>query len=375
MKNDCEKLEKKYEQLVNMLRESFQILKEEIENFSSEKRKKNNLIMAYKKRVSEELQKLKKILKSQEEIVEFYKKQNLALRKENLLLKNKFKKTAAMFSEKKENDLLFKYFKDEIKIEEFLEKVVNKAMNEKFNPKIATPLYFRKEFKNVFKFYLIKSLVKYTKIEKIAVLVSSIILKKYDKKIYLFVALYLLERINVKEYEEFIQIMLTKKLVDKEKKYEPLEFDYSMDDIKRTINLYKKINIENRDILSKIDLNDLKKQLDDKKIELENSKNELEKLENIENDILVKLTKEEDENQKDEIKKSLEKIDVEKRELHSKMESLEKEIERLENRKTFLEPLNEISFKKGMNEKDTKIVENYNILLDNFAISLEKGME
>ena len=146
MKNDCEKLEKKYEQLLNMLRESFQFLKKEIENFSSEKSKKNSLIMAYKKRVSEELQKLKKILKSQEEIVEFYKKQNLKLRRENLLLKNKFKKTAAMFSEKKENDLIFKYFKDEIKIEEFLEKVVNKVMNEKFTPKIATPLYFRKEF-------------------------------------------------------------------------------------------------------------------------------------------------------------------------------------------------------------------------------------
>ncbi len=374
MNKDCEELEKKYDQVVKMLKNSFILYSHEISKYKSEKDKRNASIVAYKKRVSEHIQELQNSIDSQEKIIDYYKKQNLELTRENILLKKKFKKAASSFTKNKENNLLYKYFKEDIEIEDFLHHVVNKILKEKFNPKNITPLFFRKELYNVLNRYFIKELILYTKIEKMAILLASILMNRFNDKIYFLIASFFVERIVNETYRDFIKILLTKTLVDKDKKYEPIKMEYSVDDIKIIYNKYKKLAFKKDDLLIKIDLEKVDKDISNCLEQIDKNEKELEELTNEENDILMQLTNSDEEN-KEEIKKELDNIDSQKRIIVDNISKLKKELELLENKKMFLQPANEVVFDNSLKDVEKEIVEEYNKMLNSFAFALEKALK
>jgi len=367
---NCENLEKKYNQILLMLKESFDLFENELIKIKEEKHKKNSTIIAYKKRVNEQLIKLKEIVASQQEIIELYKKENLALKKENLLLKNKFKKTAEKFSNQKEDKLLYKYFKTEDDLNKFLEKVVNKLFISEFKIDKLSPFVFRTKFNQLLKIYLIKNLLPYTKIEKIALLLSNIILKKYLYKIYLFTAEYLLDRVDDEKYQEFFKHLFNDKFLYNDEKIEPIVFEYSLVEILSIVKKYKKLSLLEIDKSVKLEINNLENEFNKTKYNIENLNKELEVLEQKENDILLQLKDEEDEENKKSLKESLNKIDEDKRDIKNKINNLKNHLTQLEHKQMFLTPLDEVNKVSDNRE----IVDNYNKLLKSFALTLQKGM-
>jgi hypothetical protein len=374
MNQECEELKQKYFNVLEMLKESFFVFKNEIDNCQREKEKKKAIIISYKKRITEQMKEFQHIIDSQEEIINSYKKQNLELTKENILLKNKFKKVASSFTKNKQDKLISNYFKNNIELEEFLNYVVTELLKKEFNPKKISPLYFRKEFNNILNIYLIKKLNKYTKIEKISILLSSILMSKFSDKIYFFVASFLIDRIESRIYSNFIQILLTKTLVDKDKKYEPIQMEYSIDAIKTIYSKYKRLSFKKKDLFMKMDLEKVDKDISNCLEKINTDEKILEELTKKENDILLKLTTLEEEN-KEEEKKELEKIDSQKRIILDDISKLKKELEALKNKKLFLEPVNEVVFDNSLKDREKEIVEKYNNMVYNFSDALQRDLK
>jgi hypothetical protein len=374
MNKDCEELEKKYKQTLEMLKESFIVFKNEIDTCQGEKEKKRLTIISYKKRITEQMKEFHEIINSQEKIIDSYKKQNLELTKENILLKNKFKKVASSFTEKKEDNLIYKYFKNDVEIEQFLNHIVNVLLKNEFNPKEISPLYFRKEINNFLHKYFIKELILRTKVEKIAILLSSIILKRFHHKIYLFMVSFFVYRIDNEKYSDFVKILLTKTLIDKYKKYQPIKIEYSIDDIKMIYSKYKKLSLKKEDLFMKIDLEKIENDINNYLEQINEKEKNLEELTKKENDILVELTNSDDE-EKEEIKKELENIDAQKIIIIENISKLKKELEILENKKTFLQPVNEVVFDNSLKDVEKEIVEEYNKMLNSFAYALQGSLK
>jgi hypothetical protein len=376
MKNmSCEELQKEYNKIIEMLKNSFILYSHEISMYKLEKEKRNASIMAYKKKVSEQLKELQKKVDSYERFIHHYKKENLELKKENFLLKKKFKKAASSFTKRKEDNLIYRYFNDELEIENFVSYTIEQMLETEFKSKDVKPLYFRKELDNLLKIYIIKALVNRIKIEKIAILLVSILLNKFRHKIYLFVASFFVSRIENEKYSEFLRILLTKTLVEKDKKYEPIKMKYSVDDIKLIYAKYKKVSFKKDDLFTKIDLGKIDEGIDNYKRKIKQNEKKLENLTNEENDILVKLTNSEDDEEKEKIKKELENIDIKKRRIIDNISKLQKELEELENKKLFLEPVNEVAFDNSLEEYEKEIVQKYENVLNEFALALEKGLK
>jgi predicted nuclease with TOPRIM domain len=88
----------------------------------------------------------------------------------------------------------------------------------------------------------------------------------------------------------------------------------------------------------------------------------------------VELTNSDDE-EKEEIKKELENIDAQKIIIIENISKLKKELEILENKKTFLQPVNEVVFDNSLKDVEKEIVEEYNKMLNSFAYALQGSLK
>jgi len=378
--NDCKKLEKKYKELVEMLQESLDVYLKG----SKEKDKRNEIFLNYKKRIYEEIKRLKQEIQIQQNIIQKYKEKDLQLTKENYILKGKFKHLSNIFKSKREVELLDKYFPQRIELEKIIMYSLRNLMREKFNPKDSNVLYFRKYFKIGMKDFLTKNIKSYIESEKLAIVVSQIILKEYTHFIYTLLAKELLDKIN--KYEEFLEILLTKDLLDKTKKYHHLNFSYSVDKIKLIVRHYHSLKVEedvdNLSTQAEIDeISKKKKTLFKQKEELQK---ELEKLKNSETELLSLIVSEtksadlEEDEESEETKKTkrqLEKIDESKRVKKDKIIEIEKELTKLQNRELFLKPLLEVKQIKHVDEKEEQYKTEYDKLILDFSNVLIKDLK
>ena len=357
---ECEKLELKYNAIVEMLKESLDLSIKEYDKYLSETKKKNKFFMDYKKRIFNEIKKLKNKIELQNSEINSLKEKNKNLLTENLLLKKKFRELSDKFKEEKANELISKYFESKVELEIFLENSINQMI-----PKLKKEgvLYFRKFLKKAIKHYLVNNLNKKTNSEKLSILIASIIIKDYENLIYMLIAKKLLN--NVTSYQEFLEDLLKKDFVDKDKKYFHLEFEYNIDDI---LSIIKKLDKSSKEY----DVNDLSVNLEMEEIENELKSKEKQKyelssklydLEKEENDILLEMTNA-DEEDKESMKLSLENIDEEKRKIKQEILVLSDKIKKLENRKMFLTPLKE---NKIQTKNDDENIEKYNELVAKFA--------
>jgi chromosome segregation ATPase len=328
----------------------------------------------YKKKMSVKIEELQNIIKSQEKMINYYKKQNVELKKENISLKNKLKKLSSSIIENKDDNLIYKYFKDDEEIEKFLKGVVDLVLREEFDVRNITPLYFRKEFNNILNKYLIKELIIYTKEEKIAIQLSSILMNVFYKKIYFFVASFFVFNIDKEIYSDFIYILTTKILVDKNTKYLPIQIEYSVHNMKIIYHKYKKTLSKTKKTFVKIDINKLDEEIFELLQEIEKNEEYVENLTLEENDILVKLTTLGTLEDKKELKKKLKNIDFNKRKVKENIKEIEKKLKKLKDKKMFLQPVNEIVSDNSLKNKEEEIVEKYYNMLYNFAFGLEKAL-
>jgi len=374
---ECEKLEKKYHELVEMLQESLDVYLQG----SKEKAKRNEIFLNYKKRVYEEIKKLKQEIQIQQSIIQKYKEKDLQLTKENYMLKGKFKHLSNIFKNKREVELLDKYFPNRIELERIIMLSLKNLMKEKFNPKDSNVLYFRKYFKIGMKDFLTKNIKKRIDSEKLAIVISQVILKEYEHFIYTLLAKELLDKIM--KYEEFMEILLTKDLLDKDKKYLHLKLPYTLDEIKLIVKNYHSLKVEDDvDSLSTQaemeEIHKTKQELFDKKEQLQK---ELEELKNSENELLALIVSEtknkeneDEEIDEDDTKKQLEEIDESKRVIKDKILDIEKQLTKLQNRELFLKPLLEVKQVKHIDEKEEKYKSEYDKLVSDFSNLLMKDL-
>jgi len=365
---ECEKLNQKYQELITMVQESLEITLYE----QKEKSKRNKFFLEYKKRVYDEIHKLKHQLHIKDKIIEEYNEQLLALKKENFMLKNKFKHLSEIFKSNKELELLNKYFPDKMDLEYKLAKLVKKVLNEKFNPKEVNVLYFRKYFYKIFNQYLIKYVKSIVESEKLSIVIAQIINQEYSKFIDKILAKSILDKVDIKEYEAFIETLIKKDLVEKEKIYKHLEVKYSLDDIIRIVRNFKLLNQEEHieSISFEIELQEIiekKQQLIQRKEELNE---ELEQLQKQEDEILAEIVTNGDSDNNEEYKEKLDEIDEEQRKIRDEISFIENEITKLLNRELFIEPLVEVELKK-QTKSDKKAIDEYNKLIDTFAIAFK----
>ncbi len=327
-----------------------------------------------KKDISVKIEELQNIIKSQEKMIDFYKKQNVELKKENISLKNKLKKLSSFIIENKDDNLIYKYFKDDEEIEKFLKGVVDLVLREEFDVRNITPLYFRKEFNNIFNKYLIQELITYTKEEKKAILLASILMNVFYKKIYYFVASFFVSNIDKEIYSDFVYILTTKVLIDRNKKYKPIEMEFSVNDIKIIYNKYKKLSSKTKKRFINIDIEKIDEEIFELLQQIDEDKEFLENLTIEENDILVELTTLGNLEYKQGLKKKLKKIDLNKRKIKEDIKKIEKKLEILKNKKMFLQPMNEVISDSSSKNREQEIVEKYDKLLYSFAFALEKAL-
>ena len=360
---ECEKLNKKYQELITMVQESLEITLFEYK----EKTKRNKFFLEYKKRIYDEINKLKKQVKLKDEMINEYNEQILALKKENFMLKNKFKHLSEIFKSNKELELLNKYFPDKVDLEYKLAQLVKKVLKDKFNPKEVNVLYFRKYFYKIFNQYLIKFVKASVDSEKLAIVISQIIKQEYKIFIDKILAKSLLDKITTKEYEHFIEILIKEDLVEKEGIYKHLEVPYTVDDIIRIVRNFKSLKKEEHieTISFKIEIEEIhqkKEQLFKRKEELNA---ELEELQKEEDEILSEIVTHEESSE--ESKKRLEDIDEHKRKLKDQLKIVEEEITKLSNRELFVTPLVEVEKTKQVDKVEQKYIDEYNKLVDVFT--------
>ena len=363
--SDCEKLNKKYDELITMVQESLDITLNEYK----EKSKRNKFFLDYKKRVYEEIHKLKSKIKTEDKIIEEYNEEILALKKENFYLKNKFKHLSEIFKSNKEIELLNKYFSNKVELEHKLAKLIRKVLKEKFNPKEINVLYFRKNFFKVFNQYLIRFVKPIVGSEKLAIVISQIIKKEYKEFMNKILVKTLLDKIFIKEYEHFIEVLIKEDLVQKDKIYSHIEVPYNIDEIKKIIknfnSLEKEEKIEN--ISFKIELDEIlqkKEELFNQKIDINT---QLEELTKEEDELLAEIVS--DESLAEENKKRLEKIDEEKRVLKNKIQHIDSEITKLANRELFITPL--LEEKMEIDDIEKKYTTEYENLIDVFSKTIK----
>jgi hypothetical protein len=323
--------------------------------------------MKQKKAMLEKIKELQNIIKSQEKMIAFYKKQNLEL-------KNKLTTLSSSIIENNEENLIYKYFKDDEEIEKFLNSVVNSVLKEEFDLDKITPLYFRKEFANILNQYLTKELIVYTKSEKTAILLSSILLNLFSKRIYFFVASFFISNIDKEIYSDFINVLTTQILIDRNKKYQPIQMEFSVNEIKIVYSKYKKILSKPKKTFIKIDVNKLDEEIFELLQQIDENKEYLENLTLEENDILVKLTKSGNLEDKKELKKKLRNVDLNKRKINENIKTIEQRLTTLKNRKMLLQPVDNITSDNSIKNKEQKIIEKYENMLYSFAVSFEKAL-
>jgi len=364
---ECEKLKHKYDELVVMLQDSLKLyLKEE-----QEKDKRNKVFLNYKKRVYEDMKKLKSKIQSYEKLLEKYKEKDLELKKENYMLKSKFKHLSAIFKNKKELELIDKYFPDKVKLERLIDTTISKLLSSKFNPKEASVLYFRKYIKVGIKDYLARAIKSKVDSEKLAVVISQIILKEYENFIYTLLAKELLNKLEINE--DFIDTLLTKDLVDKTVTYPHLELkNYNLDKIKLILQQYYHIKEKDEDVdalSTQVEMEEIHKEKNKLFSQKEQLKEQLEELKDRENELLALIVSEE--HNTEETKEELEEIDESKRVIKDKILSIEKQLTKLQNRELFLKPLLEVKKVKKVDEKEEKYKQQYNQLVSEFAAVLK----
>lgn len=385
---DYEYLYKKYSNSVEMMRSFIDTSMEEYKQYKEEKTKRNKTFINYKKRIYEELQKLKEHLHQDEEIISTYKMKIKELSNENLILKHKFRHLSSMFKHKKENDLLNKYFPDKTVIEQALEKTINKALVEKVNINSVPLLYFRKYYLTAIKDYLSLWIKKKIPSEKLSILLATIILKEFSFLIHIVISKFLLNKIADKneKYKNFIEQIIKLDLIDEKTnqtfKHLEIKDEYnktlSPDSIFRIIHKFKELNIEENsihDLSIKLEIDEL----EEDKILIETNlfdvNSTLEELEQEENDTLISISQTKVEEELCELKSNLNTITNKKNETQNEIFKLHKEISNISHKIEFLTPLVAQIEKKdnSMEEKEKKIKQKYNNLILFLASALEES--
>jgi len=362
---ECQKLEKKYNQLIDMIQESFEMLHKDYIN----DKKRKDVFLQYKKGIYKEIQDLKIVIKNHEEIINKYKIEYLELKKENFFLKNKFKHLSNNFKSKKEMELLDKYFPQREVLEKIIVKTIHKIFHEKIKIEKKNVLIFRKYFKIAMKDFLTQNIKHNIGSEKLAMVVAQIILKEYDYFIYTVIAKELVEKIE--RYEEFVEVLIKEDLLDKENKYSHLKLDYTIDDIKVISRNYNKIaKTEDISMIStKAEIQKIEKEINHLLEFKSNLNKELEDLKKSENNMLAEIVIDDGDNQ--DYKDELENIDNKQKELKKHISKIDKNLTNLANRKLFLTPLLEVK----ENKKDDMLemyIKRYEKLVSDFSSVLKE---
>jgi hypothetical protein len=196
----------------------------------------------------------------------------------------------------------------------------------------------------------------------------------FYKKIYYFVASFFVSNIDKEIYSDFVYILTTKVLIDRNKKYKPIEMEFSVNDIKIIYNKYKKLSSKTKKRFINIDIEKIDEEIFELLQQIDEDKEFLENLTIEENDILVELTTLGNLEYKQGLKKKLKKIDLNKRKIKEDIKKIEKKLEILKNKKMFLQPMNEVISDSSSKNREQEIVEKYDKLLYSFAFALEKAL-
>ncbi|NPA55825.1 MAG: hypothetical protein GXO40_05595, partial [Epsilonproteobacteria bacterium] len=299
------------------------------------------------------------------------KEKNLELTKENYILRNKFKHVSEIFRNKTETELLDKYFPKRSKLEKIIKDTVKKLFKKEFDLVENKVLYFRKFFKTKLKralFHAISAACECD--EKLSKMVTSIAIKEQEPFIYSVVAQHILEKIEDDKGEEFLDTLIHQQLIDKDEKYEPITFNYKIDEIKNIIRNYHSIksqeNIETISIVT--ELEEIKNQRKALEKEQEELQQEFEQLEKEENELLATIVASEGGDET--TKARLDEIDEKKREIKDRLFHIAKEIDKLKNREIFITPLIDSKKTGQIDEKEIRYKEKYDKLISDFANAL-----